>query len=331
MRYRRFGGTGITVSEVGVGGGGLGHLWGATTPEEVQEAIDYALTEGINFFDVAPAYGRGLAERNLGEGLRGRRERAIVATKVFLTEDELSDDIGSAVERSLSASLERLETDYVDLFQLHNWVTQERGDVRWSVSLADVLGPGGVVEALQRLRGGGSVRFVGFTGMGDADAVREVMRDGGLDSVQVYYNLLNPSAAWPLGGRTTLWDHGQILPLAEELGMAAIGIRNQAGGALSGGIDREVPTDSLFARDLARAERLSFLAEGGQRISQLATRFVLDHPAITTVVPGVKNRAEVADSIAGAELPALAREAVDRLRELAAEDFGVAEPLGAPM
>lgn len=330
MRYRRFGGTGITVSEVGVGGGGLGQLWGPTTHEEVLAAIDHALAEGVNFFDVAPAYGRGLAERNLGEGLRGRRERAVVATKVFLTEADL-DDIESAVERSLSASLERVETDYVDLFQLHNWVTQKRGDVRGALSLGDVLGPRGVVEALQGLRGGGAVRFVGFTGMGDAAAVREVMRDGGLDSVQVYYNLLNPSAAWPLGGQATLWDHGQILPLAEELGMAAIGIRNLAGGALSGGIDREVPADSLFARDLERAERLGFLLEGGQRLSQLATRFVLDHPAMTTVVPGVKNQAEVADSIAGADLPSLRGEWVERLRELAAEDFGVPEPLGSPM
>ena len=105
MRYRKLGSTGLMVSEIGVGGGGLGHVWGATSDDLIREAIDHALAEGINFFDVAPGYGNGKAEENLGEALRGRREETVIATKVFLTADDL-DDVPGAIERSLAASLE---------------------------------------------------------------------------------------------------------------------------------------------------------------------------------------------------------------------------------
>jgi aryl-alcohol dehydrogenase-like predicted oxidoreductase len=331
MRYRQLGSTGLMVSEIGIGGGGLGHVWGETTDESVREAIDHALTEGVNFFDVAPGYGNGKAEENLGDALRGgRREETVIGTKVFLTTEDL-DDISGAIERSLAASLERLHTEYIDLFQLHNRITPDQGDTRGSLTLQTVLGEGGVVETLHRLRGSDSVRFVGFTGVGDPTAVREVMQNGELDSVQAYYNVLNPSAGIQPAPGSTLWDHGQILGLAAELGMAAIGIRNLAAGALTQGYDRPVEPASLMGRDLERAESLKFLSENGVPLAQVATRFVLQHSAISSVVPGVKNAAEVADSIASTDLPALDQTTLQRLADLAADDFGVPEPPGSMM
>ena len=127
MRYRKFGTSDLMVSEIGLGGGGLGHVWGATSDEAVHEAIRFTMEEGINFFDVAPGYGAGLAETNLGLALQGKRPQAVIATKVQLAEDEL-DDIPGAMERSLAASLERLQTEQVDLYQLHNRVTANRAD-----------------------------------------------------------------------------------------------------------------------------------------------------------------------------------------------------------
>lgn len=330
MRYRKFGSSELMVSEIGVGGGGLGHVWGPTSDEAVHEAIRFALDEGINFFDVAPGYGAGLAETNLGIALGPNRPQAVIATKVRLAEDEL-DDIPGAIERSLAASLERLQTEHVDLFQLHNRITASRSDSRGSISLQDVLGSGGVVETLHRLKAGEQTRLIGFTGVGDSAAVREVMQNAALDSVQVYYNLLNPSAATPLASASTLWDHGQILPLAAELGMAAIGIRNLAAGVLSAGVDRPIDDDSLFGRDRQRAKRLDFLSADGTPLSQVATRFVLDHSAIASVIPGVKDQAEVADAIASIDLPPIDAAQRDRLTELAAADFGVAEPPGSMM
>ena len=325
MHYRRLGNTGVVVSELGLGGGGIGQVWGPTTDDDAVAAVDAALAAGVNFFDVAPRYGDGRAERVLARALQHRREQALVASKVYLGPETL-DDIPGAIERGLAESLERLGSDRLDLFQLHNHVTAERGAMRQSVSVGDVLGAGGVVETLQRLKASGSVRFVGFTGLGDAEAVRTVIRDGGLDTVQAYYNLLNRSAVGPLPTGSGLHDHGQIIPLAAERGMGVIGIRNLAGGVLSDGLDRTVTADSLVARDARRAGRLGFLRDTGAPLSQLATRFALSHPQIATVVPGAKNTAEVEDCVAATALHPLDELALARLDAAARDDFGVAEP-----
>lgn len=327
MRYRRLGRTGLVVSEVGLGGGGIGHVWGATTEDEVAETIGLALREGINFFDVAPSYGMGRAEENLGRALTAAteyRDRVLVATKVSLADDDLEDMAGAA-ERSLTRSLELLRRDSVDLFQLHNSIAGERGRFRRSLTPRDALGADGALAALERLREQGLTRFIGITGLGEAAAVREVVREGEIDTVQVYYNLLNPSAARPLPAGSTLHDHGQLLGLAAELGIGVIGIRSHAGGALSGPIDREVAPDSLAAHDAQRSRRLDFLTADAP-LAQVATRYVLEQPAVASVIPGVKNRAELQDAIAAMELPALSEEQRARLERELAEDFGVAQP-----
>ena len=327
MRYRRLGRTGLVVSEVGLGGGGIGHVWGETTEEEVAETIALALREGINFFDVAPSYGMGRAEENLGRALTAAteyRDRVLVATKVSLSEDDLAD-MASVAERSLTRSLELLRRDSVDLFQLHNSIAGERGRFRRSVTPRDALGAGGALAALARLREMGLARFIGITGVGEAAAVRQVVREGAIDTVQVYYNLLNPSAARPLPAGSRLHDHGQLLDLAAELGIGVIGIRSHAGGALSGPIDREVAPDSLVAHDAQRSRRLDLLTEDAP-LAQAATRYVLEQPAVASVIPGVKNRAELQDALAAIELPPLSEAQHARLERELANDFGVPEP-----
>ena len=323
MRYRRLGRTGLVVSEIGLGGGGIGHVWGETTDEEIGETIALAMREGINFYDVAPSYGNGAAEVNLGRALLEakdhRGEQMLVATKVSLSEDDLAD-IPAAVERGIHESLERLRRERIDVFQLHNTITPERGMYRRSVSFADAML---AVETLHRLRQDGLTRFVGVTGMGNAASVRQVMRDGSLDTVQVYYNLLNDSAARPLPAGSSLHDHGQLLSLASELGIGVISIRNLSGGAISAALDRDVDPESLVAVDHQRAATLRFLEADGVPLSQWSARFALEQPAVSTVVPGVKNAAELADQIAAVDLPSIADADLARLDELRATDFGV--------
>ena len=116
---------------------------------DVHEAIELALAEGVNFFDVAPSYGDGRAESNLGAALGDAARRVIIATKVYLEPEEL-DDIAGAAERSLQASLERLGREHVDVFQLHNPISQERGAIGRSVGVEDVLGGGGAIAAWTR-------------------------------------------------------------------------------------------------------------------------------------------------------------------------------------
>src|SRR5439155_22942735 len=108
VRRRRLGRTGLFVSEVGFGGGGIGGVYGQTTVEEAVRAVRRGLELGVNFFDVAPAYGDGLAERVLGEGLAGRRHEVIVATKLALEEESLGEDLRGCVRRSVEESLARL-------------------------------------------------------------------------------------------------------------------------------------------------------------------------------------------------------------------------------
>lgn len=326
MRYRRLGRTGLVVSEIGLGGGGIGHVWGETSDEEIQETIGLAIREGINFFDVAPSYGDGAAERNLGRALLeapdGIGQHMLVATKVSLRDDDLAD-INAAVERGIHESLERLRRERVDLFQLHNSITPSRGNFNRSITVDDALE---AVAALHRLREAGLTRHIGITGMGDAQSVRSVLRDGALDTVQVYYNLLNNSAAEALPAGSSLHDHGQLLPLAADLGLGVVGIRNLAAGALSAGVDRAVDDDSLVALDSRRAERIRFLEADGTPLSRISARYALEQPAISSVVPGVKNRAELEDQLLAVDLPPLSGTDAARLAELRAGDFGVRQP-----
>ena len=323
MRYRKLGRTGLVVSEIGLGGGGIGHVWGATSDEEIGETIALAIAEGINFYDVAPSYGNGEAERNLARALLAapdqRGEHMLVATKVSLSEDDLAD-IPAAIERGISESLERLRRERVDLFQLHNTITPTRGQYRRSISVADAMQ---AVQTLHELQDRDLTRHIGITGMGDAASVRRVMIDGALDTVQLYYNLLNNSNAAPLPSGSTLHDHGQLLPLAAELGLGVIGIRNLAAGALSDGIDRAIAPDSLVALDYQRAAKLRFLERDGVPLSRWAARFALTEPAISSVVPGVKNRDELRDQLAAMDLAPISADALERIEAQRASDFGV--------
>ncbi len=188
MRYRKLGRTGLVVSEIGLGGGGIGHVWGETTDDEIAETIALAMREGVNFYDVAPSYGNGTAERNLGRALLeatdGRGRQMLVATKVSLSEGDL-DDIPGAVERGIHESLERLRRERVDVFQLHNAISPQRGHYRRSITTADAML---AIGTLHRLKQDGLTRFIGITGSGVAECVREVMQAGHLDTVQCYYN-----------------------------------------------------------------------------------------------------------------------------------------------
>jgi len=149
---------------------------------------------------------------------------------------------------------------------------------------------------------------------------------GELDTVQCYYNLLNDSNARPQPPGSSLHDHGQLLSLAAELGLGVIGIRNLAAGALSNSIDRAVPPDSLVAIDYRRARTLRFLERDGVPLSRWSARFALQQVAISTVVPGVKNRAELEDQIAAVDLDDLSDADLGTLDTLRADDFGERQP-----
>jgi aryl-alcohol dehydrogenase-like predicted oxidoreductase len=320
MEYVSLGRTGLRVSRAGFGGGGIGQVWGPTTIDESVKAIHRALELGINFFDVAPGYGNGKAEEVLGIALEGRRDEAVVATKVRLRDDQM-DDVRGAVARSVENSLRLLRMDSVDVLHVHNRFTERRGVVTDSLSAEDALGP--VLDAYRLMQEMGKTRFIGISAMDHyIPAMHRILESGEYDTVLAYYNLLNTTAQDPAPPGASVIDQGQIIPLARSQNMGVIGIRSHAAGALTPQVDREVAPGTLLARDLASAQTLDFLTDGPiKTLSQAAMVFSMMNRDIHTTVPGVKNVAEIEEIAACADLPPIPAVHLARLRELYEKGF----------
>ena len=311
MDFRKLGRTGLSVSRVGLGGAGLGHAWGETSDAECVRTVRRALDLGVNFFDTSPMYGRGRSEENLGRGLSGQRHRVYVATKVRLQTAEEVADPGPAVRRSLEQSLGRLDTDYVDVLQIHHQVGPEGGQYlaaagpppryAYRLTFESALALG---EAMTGLVSEGSVRFVGITAWdGHPGVVEKLMASGVFHTAQILYNLLNRTADGAPPPEFRDLDQGLTLPVAKRHDIGVIGIRSHAAGALADRLDRPVEPDSPVARDFAATRRV--LPAGGpyRTLSQMALRFCLDHPGIDTVVPGAKNAEELEEAVGCLDLP----------------------------
>lgn len=316
MKHRRLGRTGLSVSEVGFGGAGIGHVWGRTTDAECQRAVRCAVDLGVNFFDTSPMYGAGRSEDNLGRALEGLRDRVYIATKVRLqTEDDLADMSG-AVRRSVELSLRRLRTDRLDVLQIHHQLGPEGGQYvaavgpppRYAFRLTQQQGLR-LGEAMQQMVREGKVRFLGITAWDGHPAVVEpLMASGVFHTAQILYNMLNrTAAAEPPAGFDDV-DQKLALQAAQRYDVGVIGIRAHAAGALADRLDRAVAASSDVARDFERARKFTELKAPFRTLSQVALRFCLDHPTIATVVPGFKNAAEVEDAVACSCLPALQAE-----------------------
>jgi len=229
MQSRSLGKTGLTVSTLGFGCGNVGGLIIRGTPAERERAVARAMELGVNYFDTAPSYGDGESERNLGQVLKALRARVHVGTKFRLDPHDLHD-IPGAVARSLDQSLKRLAMERVDLFQLHNRIESARG--AGALSLGDVLNE--VVPAVRKLRQQGKVGFCGITALGETRALHQAIDSGTIDTAQVCYNLLNPSAGFAVPSGFPAQDFGGLLNRTRERRMGVIVIRVLAAGALSG-------------------------------------------------------------------------------------------------
>ncbi|MBI1893167.1 MAG: aldo/keto reductase [Candidatus Rokubacteria bacterium] len=189
MEYRILGKTGLRVSALGFGCGNVGGLMVRGAPAERERAVARAIELGINYFDTAPLYGDGLSEQHLGQALKALKASVYVGTKFRLDAGDMRD-VPGAIARSAEASLRRLGMERVDLLQLHNPIGGQRRE--GSPGVPDVLQE--VVPALQRLQQQGKTRFFGITALGETPALHRVIDAGVIDTAQVCYNLLNPSA-----------------------------------------------------------------------------------------------------------------------------------------
>jgi aryl-alcohol dehydrogenase-like predicted oxidoreductase len=304
MRYRILGRTGLRVSALAFGAGPVSGLMTGDDPTAQLAALRRAIELGVNWIDTAPGYGQGASETNIGRAIAEVGRKSLhVATKVRLTPDHLTN-IRQAVRRSVEESLRRLRLPAVTLLQLHNGLTARREDEPFSITPEDVLQAGGLLDAFGELRDAGLVRFLGLTGTGHPAAMREVVRSGGFDTIQVPLHMLNPSAArvmLPDFGDT---DYGNIIADGAEMKMGIFAIRAFAGGALLGNEPSahtlKTPFFPLaqYQKDRHRANQL--IAERGS-LKETALRFVLDDPRVHSAIIGFGDAGQVEELAAVAD------------------------------
>jgi aryl-alcohol dehydrogenase-like predicted oxidoreductase len=317
MQQRTLGKTGLKVSVLTLGGGGIGMVWGPTTDEECIETVKAAVASGVNLLDLAPVYGKGKSEEIVGQAWRDLPTKPLIATKVFVMPDERKD-LAGAVQRSIEGSLTRLGLSHVEVLQLHNQIEPQDPIAPRRLTLREVVGVGGVLEAMQRLKDTGVVKALGYTGIARHDVVRELLADGRVDTVQLVTNILCSEGEMGARGDAPYRDHLEMVRLAQAAGLGVFGIRPYAAGSLTIAIDRSLPTDHPVVRDFALAQQhLGFLAiETASSLSVAALRYALSLPGVSTVVTGAKNRTELAEAVAAVTAGPLPLPTMERIATL---------------
>ncbi|MGA8551827.1 MAG: aldo/keto reductase [Stellaceae bacterium] len=330
MQRRTLGRTGIEVSLLGFGCGAVGGLMVKGSAADQERAVARALELGVNYFDTAAMYGNGESERNLGHVLKSLKPELTLGTKVRVPAAERGN-IGAAVTASLEASLQRLQRDHVDLFQLHNHI-MEGGS---GADLTPQIVLGEVVPAFERLRRQGKTRFFGITAVGDTAALHQVVDARVFDTAQVSYNLLNPSAGATVAPGYPAHDFGNLLVHAKAADMGVIAIRVLAAGALSGSEERHplgsprvepIGSGHDYRIDVERARRLEPLVREGfaGSLVEAAIRFVIANEAVSTALVGYSTLEQLEAAAAAVERGPLPPAALDRVKAL--QESFVGEP-----
>ncbi len=312
MNYRTLGRTGLRVSEIGLGTMVHAGHFGPMNDAESLAAIAAALDLGVNFIDTSNAYGDGYSETLLGKALKGKRDRVILATKggnIMTGPKRGTTDFSvNHIAQVMDESLQRLQTDYVDLYQLHN---PKVPDIQSEELFA----------LLQKRKQEGKVRFLGVSVNTMEEGVAAV-KSGWYDVIQIEYNILVQDPAT------------QVLPLAREANVGVIARVPLRRGLLAGKItpkDRERFTGgdvrarqfagNALDKELAKVDRVRFIVKPPvTSLAQAAIVFCLAHPAVSVVIPGARNAAQMRDnaSASGLRLP---EADVEKLRELWRTNF----------
>lgn len=295
---RKLGKSGIEVTALGLGlwaaGGGT---WGPTDDQESLAAIDAALDAGVTFFDTADVYGNGHSEELLGRAMKGRRDRFIVATKIgWLGFDGATGrsayDTVDKLVAGVESNLRRLRTDCLDLIQYHVDFREPNMET--------------VIAGFQKLQRDGKIRAYGLS-TSDFDYLRAFNADGGCATLQIDYSLLNRTAEAEIFPYCRKHGIGVIVrgPLAMGILTGKLGLHS----AFGAGDFRQKWLDdpkqrAVFEQDLVKVEALRPLARG-RTLAQLALQFAMAHPAVSTVIPGAKTPAQLADNAGAVHLPAL--------------------------
>ncbi|MGH7927828.1 MAG: aldo/keto reductase [Candidatus Binatia bacterium] len=307
MRYKVLGKTGLRASVVGLGTMVHAGHFGPMRDEESLGAIDTALDLGVNFIDTSDAYGAGYSETLLGQALKGRRDKVIIATKggnVMTGPDRGKRNFAAEyIDKVLHESLTRLQTDYIDLYQLHN-------------PTADVIQRGDVWEVLERRQQEGKIRHYGVS-INTMEEGVAAAQDGRSATIQVEYNLLTQEPADAFFSLAQAANIGIIARVPLKRGILT-GKMTAADEQRFQGEDVRARSfkGEPFRKELAKAEQLRFLVHGPvQSMVQAAIAFAVAHPAVSLTIPGARNAAQMRENAAGADVT-LTAEDLDKVADL---------------
>ncbi|GAB2819467.1 aldo/keto reductase [Actinoallomurus bryophytorum] len=300
MEYRRLGASGLMVPALSFGAGtfgGKGELfgaWGSTDAREARRLVDICLDAGVTMFDSADVYSDGASEEVLGEAIKGRRDRLLLSTKTGLPTGPGPYEAGTSRSRLIKAcedALRRLDTDHIDLFQLHAF--DARTPIEEALATLDELVRAG------KIRYPGVSNFAGWQLMKSL-AIAERYGHPRYVAHQVYYSLI---------GRDYEWD---LMPLAVDQGVGAVVWSPLGWGRLTGKVrrDRPLPAQSRLHRTAdfgppVDEERLydvvdaldEIAEETGRTIPQLAINWLLRRPTVSSVVIGARDETQLRDNL----------------------------------
>jgi aryl-alcohol dehydrogenase-like predicted oxidoreductase len=311
MKYRQLGNTELSVSEMSFGTWAIGGSWGSVSDEESLRALDTAMDAGVNFFDTADVYGDGHSERLLAKATKGKEDRIYIATKFCRGGDihDASTYSEATVRAYCEASLQRLERERIDLYQVH-------------CPPMEVLRDGSVFTVLDKLQVEGKIRHYGVS----VETVEEglvCLQSPGVKALQVIYNLFRQKPQEELFPKAKAGGVGVLvrLPLAsglltgkftESSTFAADDHRNfnRNGDAFNVG---ETFAGLPFEKGVQLVRELGWIGEGRGSMASGALRWLLENDEITCVIPGFKNVQQVQQNLSALEVPGFTAEEQARL------------------
>ena len=325
MDYRALGQTGLKLSALGFGCGAIGGLLVRGDYPTMRRTVARAIEQGVNYFDTASMYGSGQSEVNLGAVLREIGANVVVGTKARLAPADM-EHIEDAIIHSVEGSLRRMGRESVDLIQFHNRIEPQRQtgqDPAAGLKDLDL-----VLSAFKRLQQQGKIRHYGITGLGATQALHRAAASGGFHTMQVCYNLLNPTAGSAVSPpRFPFQDYSQLIDHCAEGEIGVIAIRVLAGGSLSGTTQRHpvaaqtvepIGTAPFFSADVTKAQVFSFLVDDGycSTLIEAAIRFAISKTWVSTALVGISSPEQLEQAVTFVERGALPAEALARLPEV---------------
>jgi aryl-alcohol dehydrogenase-like predicted oxidoreductase len=315
MKYRKLGKNGPEISVIGfgswaIGGGGWASAWGDQDDQLSMESVRAALDSGVTFYDTAAVYGLGHSEEVIGQALKGDREKVILATKCGLVWDENNqvskNGTFDSVIREAEASLRRLGTDYIDLYQMH-----------WPDT--DMKAPAEeTMRAMDKLVKDGKVRYVGLSNY-NVSQLEASLTVRHVDALQPPYSILRPAA------------EKELLPFCLEKGIGVVGYSSLTSGLLSGNYTYDTKFDATdwrsrnaahtgegLRKNVDRAEQLKVIASRYDiTLPQLAIAYTLAHPALTSAIVGVRKPSHITSVLPAVDVT-LDEAVLAEIREIAA-------------